>query len=287
MKKYTLFILSVIYLMLTPVCYAEEQITFGILTGTSVVTASEAKAALIPFENYMKNKLKLNVKISIVSNIEDLINGMKTGKYQWGYASNLEYIKAKKELNVVPVAKLFKGNSDMYHALLLVRKDSDIETLEDLKGKTISYSSKYSSHGYLYPNMLLKTNFNENIESFFTDNVKTNKDIDSIYAVYYKKAAVAGAADVTYKTMCELMPKMKRDIRVIATSEPMLYVSVFYYDRNINDKENIERIKQVLFDMDKIVEGKQTLMALKVSAWIPMTDSEYNPMRRLLSKLEK
>ncbi|MEW5818889.1 MAG: hypothetical protein AB1782_01745, partial [Cyanobacteriota bacterium] len=59
---------------------------------------------------------------------------------------------------------------------------------------------------------------------------------------------------------------------------------VFYYDKNIEHKEDITKLKDLLLDMDKIVEGQQTLLLFKMSAWKFVEDSEYNSIRSLLKQ---
>ena len=287
MNKFIIYIVFLVLNLVSFQAYAEETtVTFGILTKTNALSPSAIKAGIKPFENYLKSKLKINVVIKVLPDLESLETSFKNGSIEWAYASNLEYIRIKNKIDVTPVVKIIRGNTDKYNAIILVRKDSNINNIDELKGKTFAYSSKNSSHGFLYPSFLVKSKFNESFDSFFGKIILTKKDIDGIYSVYYKQADVTSSSDASYEIISELSPRINRNLKIISTSEPMIFGSVFYYDKNIKDKSLIKRVKQILLDMDKVPEGSQTLMSLKMSAWTEHTDADYNPIRKLLKQVE-
>ena len=199
-----------------------------------------------------------------------------------GYLSNLDYLELKKHKNVVPYAKVVKGGNSLYNAIILVRKDSGINTLADLKGKKFAYTNKTSSHGYMYPNITIKDQFGTSLESFFGSILTTKKDPDGVLAVLYKRADAVSASSQTFATLCELMPRLRRELKVINKSEPMVHGPMFYYKPNIKNSATIDRVKAEMLNMDKVVTGKQVLILFKIGGWTTANDNDYNSLRQLL-----
>lgn len=237
-----------------------------------------------PFARYMSDKLGMNAKVEIIPDVNTMLNKLDDGSIDFGYVSNLDYVKLKKQRDVNPITKVVKGGTSTYNAILLVRKDSGINTLDDLKGKSIAYTSKNSSHGYLYPSILVKDKFHMPLEQFFGKVVTTKKDPDGILSVLYKRADAVSASSQTYNILCLLMPRIKRDLKIISTSQPFVHGPMFSYEKNVKDKTIITNYKKHILEMDKVTEGKQVLLLFKIGGWTNATDTDYNPLRQMLSK---
>lgn len=281
-----LFLFAVIFIQIffTDISLAakKEKYMVGVKPHHFESSPAAALEGSLPFVEYMEKRLGIKGGIKIYENINPMVSDFKAKTLDLGSANNVDYIQIKKQIPVTPIAIMVKGGSCQYRAILLVRKDSGINTLADLKGKKLAYDTKNSAHGYLYPKLLIKTKFKQPIEKFFGPMIQTPKEPDSILAVYYKKADVVSASDTTYGVYCELKPQLKRDLKIIETSEPFLHGPMFYYNDNKPDQDYLDRFNKELFNMQNDPEGNQILMMFKVGGWKPAKDSDYDSLRRLM-----
>lgn len=261
---------------------AKRKLVCGIILTHMAVSPTAILEGCKPFANYISRKIDVDFQIEIVPDVNYLIKGLENNTIQMGYVSNLDYVKIKKSRHVTPFAKVVKGGTSTYNAKLLVRKDSGINKLSDLKGKKFAYSSKNSSHGYLYPYLLIKKGFNKPLEKFFGSIITTKKDPDGILSVLYRRADVVSASSQTFAILTELMPRLKRELKVLSTSQPLVHGPMFFDQENVPDQEMRENIKREVLNMSKGTEGKQILLLFKIGGFTSAKDCEYNSLRTLL-----
>lgn len=288
MKKAILIIILCFFTVISPKPgfsqSPDNQLTMGIIITHMAVSPTAILEGCRPFARYISDKLGIDTKVEIIPDVNTMLTKLDDGTIDFGYVSNLDYVKLKKQRTITPITKVVKGGTSTYNALLLVRKDSGINSLDDLKGKSIAYTSKNSSHGYLYPSTIIKKKYNMPLENFFGKVVTTKKDPDGILSVLYKRADAVSASSQTYNILCLLMPRIKRDLKVISTSQPFVHGPMFSYDKNLKDKTIVNNFKKHILDMDKVTEGKQVLLLFKIGGWTTASDSDYNPLRQMLNK---
>jgi phosphonate transport system substrate-binding protein len=74
-----------------------------------------------------------------------------------GFIPGLGYMLANQLCGVDVGAKAVRFGLDWYAAMLVVQRDSDIQTVEDLNGKKWAYPDAGSTSGYMYPLYMLNT----------------------------------------------------------------------------------------------------------------------------------
>ena len=119
---------------------------------------------------YLQESLNLPVNIQLTEDYDNSIELLVQGKVEMAYLGPFSYVKAKEqnaELEPI-VAHLEKSTGrPWYTSTIVVNIDSEIKTLEDLKGKRFGFVSKSSTSGYLFPAAHLKKN-GFNLEQDFT-----------------------------------------------------------------------------------------------------------------------
>ncbi|WP_338259819.1 phosphate/phosphite/phosphonate ABC transporter substrate-binding protein, partial [Bacillus anthracis] len=119
----------------------------------------EAKAK--PLEKLLSDKLNIPVKVSISTNYNTIVEAMASKQVDVGFLPPTAYVLAheKKAANVILQAQRFgvddetgapkKDLVDFYKSEFVVKKDSNINSVKDLKGKKIGYQDVTSSAGYV------------------------------------------------------------------------------------------------------------------------------------------
>ena len=125
----------------------ENDIVIGINPFTS---PSDIKNMYQPVLARIFDSLGLKVKIIIVKDYNSLGEQIQKGGIDGGWFSPFAYITAAELTPLIPVATPLINGRDYYNGYIITRKDSGIETLEDLPGRTFAYVDKNSASGYLY-----------------------------------------------------------------------------------------------------------------------------------------
>ncbi|MFC4307035.1 phosphate/phosphite/phosphonate ABC transporter substrate-binding protein [Cohnella boryungensis] len=145
--------------------YVPTELTVQFVPSQNAETL-EAKAK--PLEKLLSDALGIPVKVSVSTDFNTIIEAMQSKKVDVGFLPPNTYVQAKEmgAAEVILQAQRFGVNdadgtpttelADSYKAMFIVKADSGINTLADLKGKTIAWQSVTSSAGFVYPAVELK-----------------------------------------------------------------------------------------------------------------------------------
>ena len=122
----------------------------------------EAKAK--PFAEYLTEKLGRPVNVTLATDYSTIVEAMASGQVDIGIMPPAAYVQARDQGAAKAILTSQLGAYDQETGLpkegelsgtfkgeVLVRADSGLETLEDLKGKRIATLSPNSASGYIYP----------------------------------------------------------------------------------------------------------------------------------------
>lgn len=122
----------------------------------------EAKTG--PFADYLSEKLGMDVNVTLATDYSTIVEAMASGKVDLGIMPPAAYVQARNldAAEAILSSQLVKYDKDTEEPIegeytstfkgeVLVKADSDMESLEDLKGKKIATLSPNSASGYIYP----------------------------------------------------------------------------------------------------------------------------------------
>lgn len=122
----------------------------------------EAKTG--PFADYLSEKLGMDVNVTLATDYSTIVEAMASGKVDLGIMPPAAYVQARNldAAEAILSSQLVKYDEDTEESIegeytstfkgeVLVKADSDMESLEDLKGKKIATLSPNSASGYIYP----------------------------------------------------------------------------------------------------------------------------------------
>jgi len=112
---------------------------------------------LTPFAKALGDKLGMKVEVFTASSYIGVIEGIGSGSVDFGLVPPFSAVLSNKQSNT---KNLLVGRSTSgkpgYFAEVFVRKDSDIKSIADLKGKKIAFVDPSSASGYIYAGAMLK-----------------------------------------------------------------------------------------------------------------------------------
>jgi phosphonate transport system substrate-binding protein len=136
-----------------PLVVAAERPLHLVLTPsqkpTNLTAAGEEFAAVLA------RLIGVPVRVTVASDYAGVIEALRNRTADLAFVHPAGYVLASREARARIVARNLWHGKSSFTSRFFVRKDSGIQTLEDLRGKTIAFVDPASSSGYVYPMVLL------------------------------------------------------------------------------------------------------------------------------------
>lgn len=211
---------------------------------------------------YLARKLNQPVRIIQRKTYHEINELMRIGKVNLAIICTGAYLHATSnniplEIISVPV---FNGEKS-YHSLIVVRSDSPVNSIMELKGKSFAFSDPLSLTGYFYPlYFLLNNGFSP--EKFFSGTMFTYSHDGSINVVLDKITDAAAISDLVYNFEIKHYPELKKKIKVIHQSVPLGINPIVM--NSTGDSLLRKRVQKILLEMKNKPVGKQLLNKLGI-----------------------
>lgn len=251
------FILLQLYIFFPTAIQAapQEPIKFGVL---SIAPPARIHAKWQPFVKYMSKQLGREVKIVVPRGFKKMKKAAAAGEVDFFYVNSHVFYRLKQAGKAVGIGQMeniagsVTSTSDIY-----VRSDSDIKTVEDLKGKSIAFVSPMGAGGYLAPRAHLYSkgvNTKKQTKEVFTKNLS-----NSIHKVLLGEINAGTMCGVNYKLMGKKVDT--GELRIISHSTP--YPENVIAARSSLDNSVMEKFKKVVVSMPNSKAGQKVLTQMK------------------------
>lgn len=231
---------------------------------------------------YLTEATGISVVADMAETYDNFIEAFKEENADIAYMGGRMYVNLKKEFDIIPLVSPEVRGQTPYRSYIVVKEDSGINTVQDLKGKSFSFVNKQSTSGYLIPRLMMLEAGIENIDKFFSHVEYTQDHLSCLIAVYNGYTDGAALSEFVYKS--EEAEKYK-GIKIIMESEKIPPVCIAV--RKDLNPEYIEKIKKAFLDLGKTPETKEVLTVIKVDKFVEAKDSDYDPIRKAMEKLSK
>ena len=121
------------------------------------------EAKVKPFEEYLSKQLDCDVTVTLATDYSTIVEAMASGHVDIGIMPPAAYVQARAQGAAKAILSSSLGDYDeneqpvpnsavsTFKGEVVVKADSDLKDLADLKGKTIATLSANSASGYIYP----------------------------------------------------------------------------------------------------------------------------------------
>lgn len=213
---------------------AAGALAFGFSLG-AVAAQDELVLAMVPQENpekligdievitdYLSGELNMPVRGFVTSDHAAAVEALRNGDADISFMGALPFVIAREVIGAAPLlAEIYRGKPT-YRSRIFVRRDSGIEALADLEGRSIAFADPISESGYLYPlNLFYEAGLIERgaePTTFFSEVFFAGGYQQAIQAVANGLVDAAGSSQ--YADLL-LTPKQQEEVVWIAQSEPI------------------------------------------------------------------
>jgi phosphonate transport system substrate-binding protein len=223
--------------------------------------------------------------VAVPTSYAAVIEAMGTKETDIAWLATYAYILANQKFDAEVALTVVRKGFDKYRGQFIAHSDSNINSLEDIDGKTIAFTDAASTSGYIYPSALLIEKGIEPEKYFFAGGHP-----QVVLAVYSRKADVGCAfwtpanQDVAHdarSTVIETYPDVMEKVKIIGFTEWIPNATVTF--RKNFPAEMKEKIVNALLEFANEDKGHQVLKdLLEIDNFIRATDKDYDSVREAM-----
>lgn len=234
-----------------------------------------------PLVDYLKEKTGLNIELAITANYGDFSDLQKDGKVDFVIQDAFSAYLINKHIKLVPMANIISPEGETYDpGYIIVKADSDIEELNDLKGKKLLFGPKANAAKFLAPYIFLKkSGIDVENDLHYAFGGMCPHNAMSVFLGEYDAGLVCGL----YMAQKDKKFNFKNDLRILAKTEDRAPYWIFSaYGKT--DGSVVNKIKRALLELN--MKNPETAEVFSVCKWKGFTkySDEMNMINMLAEK---
>ncbi len=219
-----------------------------------------------PIIQYISERSGVALQFQTANSLTTYQQEMKAGLYDISFINAYYYVAFSKEAGY----KVFAQEKDArFVGVMVVRKDSPYQTLEELEGKQLAFPAPTAVTSMLAYTQLKAKNIH-----FLPSYVVS---MDSVYRAVAKGLFPAGQGET--RTFGSIEPEIRNQLRILWSSDPMPSFTFSAHPRV--PPAVLQKVKQAMLDMASDPEGIDLLKAVNMKGIAAAQDSEYDAVRKL------
>lgn len=174
------------------------------------------------------------------------------------------------------------GEPADFKGLILVRRDSPIKQISDLKGKPISYPSPTALAACVMPQWFLRANGIDVTRDL--DNRYVGSQESSIMNVYLGQTSAGATWPPPWRAFQKEHPREAAELREAWETPALINNSVMA--RDDVPEATIATVRRTLLELEHNAAGREILAGIETSRFRPATDKDYEQVRQFIAEFE-
>jgi len=271
------FLIIIIALALPDMTYAQNPLVLGI---HPYLSSTELYKRFSPLADHLSRELGRPVQITIADSYESHIDAIGRGKVDIAFMGPASFVNMTGSFGRLPLLAAFETKgSRTFRGVIVVRRDSAIKTISQLRGKKFAFGDVNSTMGHLVPrSMLLKAGVD--VKHLAKYEFLTNHDNIAMSVLSGNFDSGALKKDI-YDDYAD------QGLRVLAVSGPM--PDHIFVTRADLSKDIVLKISSILYTLKDTEDGRRALYSIQkdLTALVPVKDADYDSLRKLLKQLAR
>lgn len=115
---------------------------------------SKLRSKYDPLMDYLSEEIGVRFELKIPNDYSEMVNLFADKKIEMGYLGGFTYVHASNSKSVVPL--VLRDVDVRFTSSFLVKTESTVKNITDLKGKTFAFGARLSTSGHIMPRYFLK-----------------------------------------------------------------------------------------------------------------------------------
>jgi phosphonate transport system substrate-binding protein len=207
-----------------------------------------------PFLKYLEKTTGKRFSIKFTEKYEDTVENLGNGVTHFAAIGSLSYVVGREKYGYgikYLVSGVNKDRDAKYHAVIFTRPESNLQNIQDLKGKSFAFGARMSTQGHLIPRKML-----EDAGITLKDlsrYVYTNSHTNTVRAVLNGEYDAGGIQDTLAKQL-----SAEGKIKILKISRP--YPSSLIAYNGAVDSKVVEAVRSALLDFEPMERHKDILV---------------------------
>lgn len=241
--------------------------------------ANELTQRFSPLADYLSRELGRPVVVRIGADYWEHIEYIGKDQVDLAFMGPASYVKMVEKYGEKPIlARIEINGQPQFRGRIIVREDSPLKMLSDLKGRSFAFGDAGSTMSYQVPRYML-----------WKAGITLNDLFDHRFLGSHNNVALAVlAGDFDAGAVKEevFLSFESRGLRALAAT-PALSEHLFVAS-NALPANTVQAMRAALYRLKDIPQGSLIMNAIKkdMSAMVPAADSDYDSLRDILQALE-
>ncbi len=236
-----------------------------------------------PMAKYLSQEIGRRVFVESAPDMATFWKRVRAKHYDIVHFNQYHYIRTHKEQGYEVILVNEERGKSTEAASIVVRSDSNIKSVMDLKGKRVLFGGgKLSMQSYIYARYLLQQGGLDegDYEPRFASNSPT-----AIVAAYHKLwgASAAGSGDAGLNMTAVSRQIDPKKMRYLAVGNQ--YAHLPWAVRGELPSKLKQNIKQAMLKLNVVTEGKKILKTAKLTGLVAAIDSDFDPHRKIVKSV--
>lgn len=270
-----LLTLFLVLFTLSPAMASDSSLTLGVFPRRN---AQITFKLFSPLTDHLSSELGRPVHLDISNNFETFWQKLTSGKFDLIHCNQYHYLVAQKDFGFEIIGTNAEFGKTTIAGSIIVRKDSGIESLADLKGKKILFGGGPSAmQSYIVATYLLRQA--GLVSGDYKEEFAINPP-NALLATYYQQADAAGSGDLVMQmdTITSRIDTSQLKILAVSQQFPQLPWAV---SRSLSP-ELRSQIRMVMTTMDQSHDGLAALHGAFLDKIIPADDQDFEAFREII-----
>lgn len=241
-----------------------------------------------PLVSMMRRELHMDVVPFVATDYTGVIEAMRAKKLDVAFFAPGAYVLAERQAKAKVILKVMRNGKGLFYTAIIARKDSGINSLQDLKGKSFAFVDPASLSGSLYPKFM-----------FMNEGINPEQDFKRVYYAGGHDATVMAVlkgqvdAGATFSNDNQGKnaawhhflkdPRQQDQIHAIAFSRALPTDNIAV--SNALDPALVERVSRALLRLSNSPAGLAQLRRIyHIDGFAVATPAEYAPIREVFDR---
>jgi ABC-type phosphate/phosphonate transport system substrate-binding protein len=227
----------------------------------------------------MNNPWKTNV--AFFENIRELENALSSGEVDIAVLLPEEFIRLRRNIPLVPVLSADYGKHFYDELVLLVRNDSGITDISQLRNKRLKIQTgQKGTIPMQWLDLLLAQNAFTDARRFFSTIQEADRASQVVLPVFFGQADACLANQTEFETVAEMNPQISRRLRVLEKSPG--YLTGVIAVRKDSTSERRNALLDAIQQLQSEPRGVQLLTLFRINRLIPFKAEHLASVEQLL-----